>query len=247
MLIGDLIIVRHRGKSHIGMLQAFSKMKIKIATSANRVIDISARHIIYSTNINIENLSGMTTVRYKLEKLAESFNLEEVWNILKEDRSTVYTSNEIGDLYWGAPPSNEEKAAMLLHLCNHSIYFSESDSRFKPRTAEELRILTQKSNQQQNEIAKNMWDNTKLLSRKCYLTSKDPSSFTTIPEDGIPDHLKGTEPQFQESEKGFKNFTVIENKIDEIDWLYLEIVAIAIVGIIAILNHKFSIKNYVGN
>jgi len=168
VLIGDLIIVRHRGKSHIGMLQAFSKMKIKIATSANRVIDISARHIIYSTNINIENLSGMTSVRYKLEKLAESFNLEEVWNILKEDRSTVYTSNEIGDLYWGAPPSKEEKAAMLLHLCNHSIYFSESDSRFKPRTAEELRILTQKSNQQQNLA-------TERKGFECWLTSDTPS------------------------------------------------------------------------
>ena len=87
----------------------------------------------------------------------------------------------------------------------------------------QMRIKTTSTINNQNEIAKNMWDNTKLLSRKCYLTSKDPSSFTSIPEDGIPDHLKGTEPQFQESEKGFKNFTVIENKIDEIDWLYLEI------------------------
>ena len=41
-------------------------------------------------------------------------------------------------------------------------------------------------------------------------------------------------------------FTVEIIQFGGLDWLYLEIVAIAIVGIIAILNHKFSIKNYVG-
>ena len=45
----------------------------------------------------------------------------------------------------------------------------------------------------------------------------------------------------------FSPFTVEIIQFGGLDWLYLEIVAIAIVGIIAILNHKFSIKNYVGN
>ena len=87
----------------------------------------------------------------------------------------------------------------------------------------QMRIKTTSVLHYQDETAKEMWDKTKLLSRKCYLTSKDPSSFTSIPEDGIPKHLNGKEPQFEESEKGFENFTVVENKIDEIDWLYLEI------------------------
>ena len=87
----------------------------------------------------------------------------------------------------------------------------------------QMRIKTTSIINYQNEIAKEMWDKTKLLSRKCYLTSKDPSSLTSLPEDGIPEHLIGKEPEFEESEKGYKNFTVIENKINEIDWLYLEI------------------------
>ena len=45
----------------------------------------------------------------------------------------------------------------------------------------------------------------------------------------------------------FSPFTVEIIQFGGLDWLYLEIVAIGIVGIIAILNHKFSIKNYVGN
>ena len=87
----------------------------------------------------------------------------------------------------------------------------------------QLRIKTTSSINNQNEKAKEMWDKTRLFSRKCYLTLKDPSSVTEFPEDGIPEHLTGKEPSLEESEQGYKNFTVVENKIDEIDWLYLEI------------------------
>ena len=55
---------------------------------------------------------------------------------------------------------------------------------------------------------------------------------------------------FPDSTSGFplfSPFTVELIQFGGLDWLYLEIMAIAIVGIIAILNHKFSIKNYVGN
>ena len=87
----------------------------------------------------------------------------------------------------------------------------------------QMRIKTISKINNQNEVTKQRWDETKLLSRKCYLTSKDPSSYTSIPEDGIPEYLKGKEPNFKESEKGYPNFTVVENKIYEIDWLFLEI------------------------
>ena len=109
------------------------------------------------------------------------------------------------------------KAINLKH--NNNSLFVFYDHKLKIQ----LRIKTTSILNNQNEIAKEMWERTRLLSRKCYLTLKNPSSFTELPEDGIPDHLVGKEPSLEESEKGFKNFTVVENKINEIDWLYLEI------------------------
>ena len=85
----------------------------------------------------------------------------------------------------------------------------------------QLRIKTSSTINNQNKICKEMWENTKLFSRKCYLTVKPPSSITNQPEDGIHESLKGKEPTKKESEKGYKNFTVIENHIILIDWLYL--------------------------
>ena len=87
----------------------------------------------------------------------------------------------------------------------------------------QMRIKTTSYLNHQNEVSKEMWDKTRLLSRKCYLTTKKPSSIALKPEDGIPAHLLGKEPDFDESEKGYQNFTVVENKIFEIDWLYLDI------------------------
>ena len=86
----------------------------------------------------------------------------------------------------------------------------------------QLRIKTNSMINNQNSITKEIWNKTKLYSRKCYLTEKAPSSITNIPEDGIDKSLQGKEPSVEESEKGFKNFTVVQNKIEEIDWLFLE-------------------------
>ena len=86
----------------------------------------------------------------------------------------------------------------------------------------QLRIKTISNVNNQNDTAKIMWDKTSLMSRKCYLTKKAPSSITDNPEDGIDLDLKGKEPTKADSEIGYKNFTVIESKIAEIDWLYLD-------------------------
>ena len=85
----------------------------------------------------------------------------------------------------------------------------------------QLRIKTLSDINNNNLIAKQAWENTGLFSRKCYLSQKSPSSLTKIPEDGLPEHLKGIDPTKEESEEGYKNFTVIENEIINIDWLYL--------------------------
>ena len=86
----------------------------------------------------------------------------------------------------------------------------------------QLRIKTISIINNQNLLTEEKWNKTKLFSRKCYLTNKAPSTPTNIPEDGIDISLQGKEPSREESEKGYKNFTVVQNKIKEIDWLYLE-------------------------
>ncbi len=90
---------------------------------------------------------------------------------------------------------------------------------FKLKT--QLRIKTHSIINNKNNVSKDAWELSRLSSRKCYLTEKAPSSITTLPDDGIPEHLKGKDPSLDESETGYDNFAVIENQIQNIDWLYL--------------------------
>ena len=92
---------------------------------------------------------------------------------------------------------------------------------YSKRLKEQLRIKVLSSVQHNNLIAKKAWDKTQFMSRKCYLTSYPPGTEINKPSDGIPKYLKGKEPQKNESEMGFMNFSVIINYIESIDWLFL--------------------------
>jgi len=145
--IGDLIIFRYRGDIQIGMLQAVSRKKLKVATSANRVMDISTDPIVRYTDIRVRDLPEMLAVRREIEDQALSFDLEEVWDILKDD-PTVFTSEDIGELYWGEPGSPEQRAAMQLHLSRQCLYFCERDNGFTSRTTDQVRSILDKEARQ---------------------------------------------------------------------------------------------------
>ena len=86
----------------------------------------------------------------------------------------------------------------------------------------QLRIKTISSIHYDDSIWNESWDKTGLSSRKCYLTKYDPSSHIEEKDDGLPLELKGKTPTSEQSEEGKKNFCVVDNKITEIDYLYLK-------------------------
>ena len=86
----------------------------------------------------------------------------------------------------------------------------------------QLRIKTISSIHYDDSIWNDSWDKTGLPSRKCYLTKYNPSSHIEENDDGLPLELKGKTPTSEQSEEGKKNFCVVDNKITEIDYLYLK-------------------------
>ena len=72
-----------------------------------------------------------------------------------------------------------------------------------------------------NEITKESWSKTQHISRKCYLVDNGPGSESKIPTSGLKPDLDNFEFTMEQSEEGYKNFTVIQCKIKSIEWLYL--------------------------
>lgn len=72
-----------------------------------------------------------------------------------------------------------------------------------------------------NKITKESWLKTQHISRKCYLVENGPGTESDVPTSGLKPELDNFEFTKEQSEKGYKNFTVIQCKIKSIEWLYL--------------------------
>ena len=72
-----------------------------------------------------------------------------------------------------------------------------------------------------NEITKESWLKTGHMSRKCYLVDNGPGTESPNPTSGLKPELDNFEFTMEQSEVGYKNFTVIQCKIKSIEWLYL--------------------------
>jgi len=74
----------------------------------------------------------------------------------------------------------------------------------------QLRFKCQSTINHKNKLAKKIWGNTPLQSRKCYMGDYSPSELTNCWEPNIPDKYFKKDPERVDSELGYKNFTAIE-------------------------------------
>ena len=72
-----------------------------------------------------------------------------------------------------------------------------------------------------NDITKESWSKTQHISRKCYLVGHGPGTESNTPTSGLKPELDNFEFTMEQSEVGYKSFTVIQCKIKSMEWLYL--------------------------
>ena len=85
----------------------------------------------------------------------------------------------------------------------------------------QLRVKVECEINNQNSTTEESWKKTQHISRKCYLVDNGPGSETEIPTSGLKPELDNFDYTKEQSEEGYKNFTVIQCKIKSIEWLYL--------------------------
>ncbi|MDC1112235.1 pyridoxamine 5'-phosphate oxidase family protein [Candidatus Pelagibacter sp.] len=73
----------------------------------------------------------------------------------------------------------------------------------------------------QNSITEESWKKTQHISRRCYLTDSPPGTSSEHPTSGMISKLEDFDFTMDQSEEGYKNFTVIQCKIKSVEWLYL--------------------------
>ena len=107
------------------------------------------------------------------------------------------------------------KIAKLKNNKNASMLFYDKDEKIQVRLKVECTI------NHDNEITKESWLKTGHMSRKCYLVDNGPGTESPSPTSGLKPELDNFEFTMEQSEAGYKNFTVIQCKIQNMEWLYL--------------------------
>ena len=85
----------------------------------------------------------------------------------------------------------------------------------------QLRVKVECEINNQNSITEESWKKTPHISRRCYLTDSPPGTSSENPTSGMISKLEDFDYTMEQSEEGYKNFTVIKCKIKSIEWLYL--------------------------
>ena len=108
-----------------------------------------------------------------------------------------------------------DKIKKLKNNNNASMLFYDKEEKIQVRVKVECTI------NHKNEVTKKSWLKTGHMSRKCYLVANGPGTESITPTSGLKPELDNFEFTMEQSEEGYKNFTVIQCKIKSLEWLYL--------------------------
>ena len=107
------------------------------------------------------------------------------------------------------------KVEILKKNKNASLVFYDKEEKIQLRVKVECEINNQ------NTITEESWKKTQHISRRCYLTDSPPGTKSEDPTSGMISKLEDFDFTMEQSEDGYKNFTVIKCMIKSIEWLYL--------------------------
>ncbi len=107
------------------------------------------------------------------------------------------------------------KVEILKKNKNASLVFYDKEEKIQLRVKVECEVNNQ------NSTTEESWKKTQHISRRCYLTDSPPGTTSENPTSGMISKLEDFDYTLEQSEDGYKNFTVIKCKIKSIEWLYL--------------------------
>tara|TARA_B100001996_G_C18544719_1_gene548406 strand:+ start:183 stop:797 length:615 start_codon:yes stop_codon:yes gene_type:complete len=116
---------------------------------------------------------------------------------------------------WFHSDIRSEKIRILKSNPLSSLIFYDKNEKIQ------LRISCNSKINYQNDFSKNSWGKTAHMSRQCYLGENGPGTISELPTSGLSKDIDNLKYTIEESEIGYKNFCVIENFINSIEWLYL--------------------------
>ncbi len=122
--------------------------RIRLAIGRNREARLPLSRVVHETGITVPGFEAVEEFRQQAESALDDLDLEEVWDVVCDDGDPL-TIADIGELYLGAEPSDQETVAILLHVLDDDLLFVRDGSHFIPRDRDAVADLVARRQRQQ--------------------------------------------------------------------------------------------------
>ena len=159
------------------------RRQVRVSIGRNREARLPEDRVVFATGVIAAGEDDLERFRSRAEELAASLDLSEVWEVVSGEDDPLSLA-DVAELHWGAPPSGEQLAAMLLHLNRSSLYFDGGDGGYRPRPQQTV----QETLARQRRAAENAVASEELARRLAGgALPAEPSSYQTE----LLSHLRG--------------------------------------------------------
>ena len=134
---GDIIVVRLDAGPRLARFIETKSNRVRVSIGRNREARLPISRLIHETGLTAERYETVEELSHEATAIAESVDLEEVWDVVCDDGDAL-TLSDLAELYWGAEPTPRQSIGMLFHLLGSDLRFVRDGAHYLPRDRESV-------------------------------------------------------------------------------------------------------------
>jgi exoribonuclease-2 len=173
-LEGKIVEYLENGKFICGFVSHDSGSRLHLLNQNSRELNLPPNRVIHSSkekkpsmDSKEEIIAGLGETAKQREELAQSINLDEIWETVSENLEEPYGADFLASLYFGDDPTDDQSAAFLRAVIGNRLYFKYKAARIhvnSPEKVEQIKRMQEKEKREESFIALNaaalrqIWD-----------------------------------------------------------------------------------------
>jgi len=138
-------------------LRLLNQNRRELNLPQNRIVHFSKEKI-SAKNSRDEIISTLKETSEQRERLAQTINLDEIWELVSEKPEDTFKVKFLAGLFFGDDPTDDQAAAFLRSVIDHQLYFKYKAGDIhvhSPEKVEQIKLMQEQERHEENFIATN--------------------------------------------------------------------------------------------
>lgn len=175
---GKIIEYLDNGKFICALITDNQTKRVRLINQNGREVNLPVSRIIHCTKASFQHLTGreellsaLKDTAAKRETLMEDVNLEEIWELINEENTTVFDPTFLAELSFGHDADDDTVAAFLRTTFSDRLFFKFKEGKIKAHTSEQVEQLRI---QQEKQKQKQVFVDSSVLAIQAIMEGKQP-------------------------------------------------------------------------